>query len=114
MTTNFIALTYKNTINGDLLVLKVFQNCEMIVAVNNQYTNLEGLNWNVPNIIKEYPDLEGKPVGEIKLEGIRRFKDHMRGLLTWDAKKNDLTRSLEPHGYKLQFWVRPDGRLQKS
>jgi hypothetical protein len=110
---NFASITLKNNLNGDVMVLKLYANGDMLIGINQQYTNLEGLNWNVAKIVEEWPDLKGLSVNDIKKEGLVRFKAHLRSLLTWDAKKNSLVKSLKPLGYEMLFWTDHSGRVRK-
>ena len=114
MTNNFMSITLKNNLNGDIMVLKCFANGDMLVGVNDKYTNLEGLNWNVAAIVKEFPDLDGRLPEDIKREGVSRFKSHIRSCITWDARKNSIVKSLLPFGYELLFWTDICGRVRRS
>lgn len=111
---NFIALVFLNKINGDRLVLKVYASGDMLVSVNDKYSSLEGLNWNVAAIVKKFPDLANQEPSVIKQEGLKRFKKSMLGLLTWETKKNNLINSLKPYGYIFQQWISQEGRVIKN
>jgi hypothetical protein len=75
-----------------------------IVIMNNgipMLTTLEGINWNPAGIVQEFQDLKGKPIDEIKREGIRRFKLHISKLVTEQELVNYLKEDLAKHGYRL-------------
>lgn len=114
MGNNFISMSFKNKLNGDLAVMKLYATGDMLIAVNDKYTNLEGLNWNVASIVKEFPDLAGQAPGIIRKEGLIRFKKHVQELLSWEAKKNSIVKSLEPFGYGLLFWTTVEGRVVRK
>jgi hypothetical protein len=67
-----------------------------------RYTTIEGLKLNVAGILKEFPDLKGKPVRQIKKIGIQRFQEHIKKLKSENQVKNYLIKDLGKHGYKLK------------
>lgn len=82
----------------------------LIVMSNGvpMYTTLEGINWNPAGIVMEFPDLKGKPIDEIKREGIRRFKNHISKIATEQELVNYLKEDLAKHGYRL-FQIQKKG-----
>lgn len=62
---------------------------------------IEGLQLNPTTIIEEFPDLKGKPIGEIKKEAIQRFKLHVKKMRNEDEIKNYLQKDLRKHNYRL-------------
>jgi hypothetical protein len=86
-------------------------------AINNgimQYTTIEHLKINPAGIVKEFPDLEGKPIPEIKAEGIRRLKEHVKALSSLKAIQDYLREDLEKkHGWKLLMIRRKGFRDEK-
>lgn len=65
------------------------------------YSTLEGLNFNVTGILKQFPDLRNKSIGEIKRTGLKRFKKHLKSFETEIELIDYLKDDLEGHGYKL-------------
>lgn len=111
-----MVLTFSHEPTGDIAIVKV-QGKDIIFGTmsggKTQYTPIEGLKFSIAGILKEFPDLEGKPVGEIRKEGLRRFKEHFYGLLTWESRKNYLRDDLAKHGYKLVYQQLPGQRMRK-
>lgn len=71
---------------------------------------IEGLNLSIPGILKDHPDLAGKPVEKIRYEGVRRFKEKLFGYPSWEARKNYIRDELEKSGYKLVMLMLPGQR----
>lgn len=65
------------------------------------FAPIEGLRLNPAGIVKEFPDLEGKPIIEIKKAAIKRFKEHIKSLNSLNDIRNYLQKDLVKHGYKL-------------
>jgi len=72
-----------------------------IVGGIPKYTPIEGLRLNPTGIVEEFPDLKGKPIEEIKKEGVKRFKQHIKSLNSLKEIRDYLQKDLEKHGYKL-------------
>ena len=64
-------------------------------------STIEGLKLNPATIVKEFPDLEGKPLNEIRREAIRRFKERIEKMNSEAEIMDYLRMDLEKHGYKL-------------
>jgi len=91
--------------SGKAVVFSVAHN--KIININitdrglvHQAQKIEQLNLNPATIVKEFPDLRGQSVEDIKREGVRRFYEHISKMKTEEELKNyivdDLTRK---HGY---------------
>jgi hypothetical protein len=68
---------------------------------------------SVVGILKDHPDLANKPVEVIRAEGVRRFKEKLFGLPSWEARKNYLKEDLARHGYKLIEQLLPGQRVKR-
>lgn len=70
---------------------------------------IEGLKLNIAGILKEFPDLKGKPDAEIKQEAIKRFKEKIKNMKTENEVKDyiieEFTKKL---GYTLML-IKRDG-----
>lgn len=74
---------------------------------------LEKLNLGVEGIIKQFPDLEGKPYNEIKQEGVKRLKEHIKTMKTEEEIKNYVINEVEVWlGAKAVVITRPGFRPQ--
>ena len=71
-----------------------------------KYAPIEGLKLNPATIVQEFPDLEGKPIDEIKKEAIKRFKEKLSNFDTKEQIKDYLEQDLRPHGYRLIMYQR--------
>ena len=77
------------------------------------YTTIEGLKLNPATIVEEFPDLEGKPISEIKKEGVRRFKEHISKMKTEMEIRDYVHKDLKKHGYKFLCWQKDGWRAVK-
>jgi hypothetical protein len=73
-------------------------------GANPIYTTIEGLKLNPATIIKEFPDLEGKPINEIKKEAVARLKQHIKTMKSEFEIKDYVNNDLKKHGYKMIMW----------
>ena len=81
------------------------------VSTNYQtFVPLECLKLSVAGIIKDHPDLLGKSDVEIKKEGLKRFKEKIKGMGSEVEVKNYVVEELKPHGYVLKMIERPGYR----
>jgi len=64
-----------------------------------KYAPIEGLKLSISGIIKEYPDLEGKPIGEMRRIAIERFKAYVAGMKTEMERANYVITDLQKHFY---------------
>ena len=79
-------------------------------GANPIYTTLKGLKLNPATIVKEFPDLEGKPIGDIKKEGVRRFTEHIKKMNSEFEIKDYVHEDLKKHGYKFIMWQKQGWR----
>ncbi len=77
-------------------------------------TPIEGLNFNVSGIIKEFPDLAGQPIIDIKRQGVQRFKDHIEKMKSHKEIEEYLINELAKHSYKYLGKRRAGFRFEKS
>ena len=111
-----MVLTFSHSVTGQIATIKCYSHdIEFGTLGGGTVTTgiLEGIRLSPAMIIKDHPDLKGKPIEEIKREGLVRFKKHYKSFLTWEAKKNYLKKDLEGHGYKLVMQQLPGQRLRK-
>ena len=74
---------------------------------------LEKLNIGVEGIVKQFPDLEGKPYNEIKQEGARRLKEHIKTMKTEEEIKDYVINEIEAWlGAKAVVITKPGFRPQ--
>jgi hypothetical protein len=69
-----------------------------------RYTTIDGLKLSLSGILIEFPELEGKPADEIRIEAIKRFKAKCMELATDDAIEQYIVADLAKHGY--EFLIR--------
>ena len=91
------SITFNQTVNG-----------------TPQFTTIEGLRLNPSTIVEEFPDLKGKPLLEIRNEGIKRFKEYISKLPNEMAIKDYLEKDLTKHGYKMLFYQKGGFRPVKT
>jgi len=77
------------------------------------YTTLKGLKLNPATIVKEFPDLEGKTIPEIKKEGVRRFQEHINEFDNEFQIRDYIHHDLKKHGYKFIMWQKQGWRPKK-
>jgi len=112
-----MVLTFSHNVSGDVVVLKVIGRDIIFGSISGgkmQYAPLEGLKFSIAGIVKEFPDLKGKPLDHIRREGLECFKKHFWALASWEAKKNYLRKDLEGHGYKMVMQQLPGQRARKA
>jgi len=100
---------------SEVIVIKIVGKQIFFNIVQNgvpMQTTIEGLKLNPVTIVEEFPDLKGKPIVEIKKEGVRRFKEHIAGMNTQEEIKNYLEIDLRKHGFKLTMIHRLGHRPQ--
>ncbi len=85
----------------------------MIVKGLPCWTPLEGIHFEPSGIVKEFPDLKGKPLHIIKKEGLKRFKKHLLGMNELQIKEY-LKEDLKKHGFKFLVWMKPGFRPQRK
>lgn len=54
-------------------------------------------------IVKEFPDLKGRPEGIMRKEAIGRFKDNVRSMKTEGMRKKYIIKEFEGMGYSLKM-----------
>ena len=77
-------------------------------------TPFEGLTFNVSGIIKEFPDLAGQPIKDIKIQGVQRFKAHIEKMKSHKEIEEYLVSDLAKHGYKYLGKRRAGFRFEKN
>lgn len=74
------------------------------------YTKLEGLKFSLAGIIKEFPDLKDKPIGEMRKIALQRFKEHLETIETEKELIDYIQKELGKTGYKLHQIITPGHR----
>ena len=77
-------------------------------------TPIEGLNFNISGIIKEFPDLAGQSIEDIKRQGVKRFKEHIEKMKSHKEIEDYLVKDLAKHGYKYLGKRRAGFRFEKN
>ena len=77
-------------------------------------SSIEGLNFNISGIVKEFPDLRGQPIIDIKRQGVKRFKDHIEKMKSHKEIEEYLVSDLAKHGYEYLGKRRAGFRFEKS
>jgi hypothetical protein len=78
-------------------------------------STIEGLKFNISGIIKEFPDLRGQSVEDIRKQAIQRFKIHIAKLKNHQEIEDYLVSDLvKKHGYKYVGRRRPGFRFEKN
>lgn len=72
--------------------------------------DLSEIKMPIEGLLKEFPDLEGKPDSEIRKEGSRRFNVHISKMETEMEIKNYVIEELEKIGCVLTSIVKPGHR----
>lgn len=75
---------------------------------------IEGLKLSIAGIIKEFPDLEDKPLSEMRKVAIARFKEKIEAMENEEGIKNYLKSDLKKHGYKLILTKKKGFRAKKE
>jgi len=78
-----------------------------------QFVPIEGLSLSKEGILKEHPDLKGKPDGEIRQEAIKRFKKHIKKLKENQKIRDYIIEDLKKHGFVLISEQRKGFRIKK-
>jgi len=74
------------------------------------YTKLEGLKFSPSGIVRQFPDLKGKPLGEMRVIALKRFKEHLSKINTEKELIKYVKQELEKTGYVLNQIIRPGHR----
>lgn len=98
-------------LGGDLLDVVIDKNNLMFTDASGIITTIEGIRLSQSGVIKENPDL--KDDKDWKLKGIKRFKEHMKKMVTEMQKVNYITKELKNHGYSPMHFQRAGHRPQK-
>lgn len=72
-----------------------------IMGGHVKYAGIEGLRLSPSGIIKEFPDLKGKPIAAMRKEALKRLKKHIKKMNSEDEIKDYLKTDLAKYGYKL-------------
>lgn len=64
-----------------------------------QFVPIDYLQLNVDGILKEFPDLKGMPVKEMRIEALSRLKEHIKGISGEEEIKKYILEELEKYGW---------------
>jgi len=100
-----IDLLFRQTTES--IVIRIQNNKEIVFAKVQgellQFSSIEGLKLSLTGILKQFPDLEGKPKEEIRKEAIKRFKDHIQSLKTEKEIIEYIVNDLKKYGFEPQM-----------
>ena len=65
------------------------------------WSGIEGLKLDPHGILKQFPDLKGMKIGDMRKEAIKRLKEHIFKMDSMEEVKKYVVNDLKPHGYKL-------------
>ncbi len=100
-------------IKGDSVILEVVGGKLFFNTFSNgliQRSDIDGLKLNPAGIVKEFPDLEGKPIPEMKREAINRFKEKFKKIKNKKDQISYLKEELLKVGYELKMIQEPGHR----
>ena len=96
---------------GEALIIKIDKHNLFFGTTtdgNLTFAPFEGLKLSKEGIIKEFPDLVDKELGEMRAEATKRFKQHIKELDTLDNIKSYIIKEFTNMGYKLNM-IQRDG-----
>lgn len=74
---------------------------------------IDCINLDIPGILREFPDLEGMPREQIRMEAISRLKDKVKHMKTETEVKDYVIEEFIRMGYKLELLNRNGFRTKK-
>lgn len=72
--------------------------------------DLSRVNLPIAGLVKQFPDLEGKPDKVIRKEGAERLKEHIANMKTISERREYVIKELESVGCKLISVIQPGFR----
>ena len=111
-------LGFVHEMNGQLMTIEIFGNKIHRIAtfkdgIPYYTTNIGGLKLNISGIVKEFPDLKGKPIPEIKKQGVKRFYDHISTFSGEQELIKYLKQDLQKHNWKMRMVEKHGHRPRK-
>ncbi len=104
-------------VRGDTLILEITAGNKLFFNVLSggiiQRSTIEGLKLNPAGIVKEFPDLKGKPIPVMKKEAIKRFEEKFKTLKTKKERIKYLKEEMAKVGYELRLIDEPGFRTRK-
>jgi len=76
-----------------------------------KYSPIDNLRLNPAGIVREFPDLKGKPIEEIKRIALQRLKNHIKKKKTKREIMDYLVKDLKKHGYTFVSYQFPGHRM---
>jgi len=90
---------------GDMVIVKI-KDREVKFATSDtnfqQFVPIDNLKLDIQGILKEFPDLKGKPDREIRKEAVKRFKEKLDNLGGDMEIKDYVIKELRSRGYVLR------------
>lgn len=99
-----ITLFLFNYVTGEHIQLEIRSNVDIKLVTMYPYfskTPITDLKFPIENILKEFPDLEGKEATEIQKEAKERLKKHLEQFKELSEVKEYLINDLGKYGWKL-------------
>jgi len=101
---------------GDVVIVKIvgfnvtFATSQVELT---QFYPIEALRLSKTGMLREHPDLKGMSEWDMKLETIKRLKEHIKKLKTEDKIKDYIIEELSKQGYSIKMIKRKGFRPQK-
>jgi hypothetical protein len=97
------ALTFYNKATGNVMVFDISGNRiirmgNVVNGIPRWTAKLEGLKLNLSTTVKEFPDLAGKPIEEIRTIALKRFREKLKSIPTEKDMIEYMKEDLEKHG----------------
>jgi len=76
-----------------------------------KFAPVDSLKLNPAGIVKEFPDLKGVPIPQMKKEAVKRLKIHIKNMKTSKEIMDYLVKDLGKHGYIFKSYQLPGHRM---
>lgn len=107
-------LGFKHDITGDLMAIEITGSKDLLFTINQrgmyQVATIKGLKLSPSGIIKEHPDLKGKPLEVIRQQAIIRLKEKIKSFKDYNGIKDYLRDDLKKHNWTLNLVQRKGHR----
>ena len=101
---------------GEILIVKI-DGTNVTFATTETgleyYYPIDNLGFTEEKMIEEFPDLKGKPIGEIRLTVNQRIKEHIKNLGSEEQVKEYIIKEFTNNGYTLELIRRAGFRDHK-
>ncbi len=99
---------------NDKILIRVLGRDLRFAKVQGAYlnwTDINGLKFDVNGIIIEFPDLKDKENAEVIRIGKERFREHLKKMKSEEEIKKYLITDLKKHGYIIKYFQRKGHRI---